>query len=65
ESKDIYAVSLQVKIPKKIIETGYGVYWIRKKDIEYYKEIAINTGFKILEQKVEDQIYFLRFKKAL
>ncbi len=63
KSKDIYGVNLNVKIPEKIIETGYGVYWVRKKDAEYYKEVANNTGFKILEQKVENQIFFLRFIK--
>jgi ubiquinone/menaquinone biosynthesis C-methylase UbiE len=64
DSKDIYGIYLHVKTPEKIIETGYGGYWVRKKDIEYYKEIAKNSGFKILEQKVEDQIFFLRFQKA-
>jgi ubiquinone/menaquinone biosynthesis C-methylase UbiE len=63
ESKDIYGVNLNVKIPEKIIETGYGVYWVRKKDAEYYKKVSKNTGFKILEQKVENQIFFLRFIK--
>jgi len=64
ESKDIFGVSLNVKIHEKIIETGYGVYWVRKKDVEYYKEVAKNTGFKILEQKVDNQIFFLRYKKV-
>ncbi len=63
ESKDIYGVTLNVKIPEKMIETGYGVYRVRKKDVEYYKEVAKNTGFKILEQKVENQTFFLRFIK--
>ena len=64
KSKDIYGITLKVKIPESIIETGYGVYWVRKKDAEYYKEVAKNTGFKILEQKVDSHIYFLRFKKV-
>ena len=65
DSKDIYVVTLTVIIPENIIETGYGVYWVRKKDVEYYKKIAKNAGFKISEQKVEHPILFLRFKKDL
>ncbi len=65
KSKDIYGVTLKVKIPEKMIETGYGVFWVRKKDVDYYKQVATNTGFKILEQKVENQIFFLRFKKEI
>jgi len=65
DSKDIYVVTLTVIIPEKVIETGYGVYWVRKKDLDYYKEVANNAGFKISEQKVEHPTFFLRFKKDL
>ena len=63
EEKDIYGVTLNIKIPEKIIEAGYGAYWVRRKDADYYKEVAKNVGFKILEEKVDNHIFFLRFKK--
>ncbi|MFX1525155.1 MAG: class I SAM-dependent methyltransferase [Promethearchaeota archaeon] len=62
QSKNFFGIYLNVQISDKLIETGYAVRWIRRKDAKYYKEIAQNIGFEIIEQKIEKDIFFIRFK---
>jgi ubiquinone/menaquinone biosynthesis C-methylase UbiE len=62
--KEIYVVTLRIKINEKIIDTGYGTKWNKAQDTNYYIELAKNIGFQILEQKVDENIFYLKFKKA-
>lgn len=62
QSKNLFGIYLAVQIPNKLIETGYAVRWIRRKDANYYKKIAQSIGFEIIEQKIEKDIFFIRFK---
>ncbi|MFW9895407.1 MAG: class I SAM-dependent methyltransferase [Candidatus Thorarchaeota archaeon] len=62
QSKNLFGIYLTVQIPDKLIETGYVVRWIRRKDANHYKEIAQSIGFETIEQKIEKDIFFIRFK---
>ncbi|MFW9823560.1 MAG: class I SAM-dependent methyltransferase [Candidatus Thorarchaeota archaeon] len=63
QAKDLYGIYLSVQIPNKLIETGYAVHWIRRKDAKYYIETAQKVGFEIINQDIETDIFFIRFKK--
>ncbi|WP_066502685.1 class I SAM-dependent methyltransferase [Abyssisolibacter fermentans] len=62
--KDIYAVPLKIHLEDKIIETGYGVQWKgREQNIDLYIELGKKIGFKVIEQKLNEQTYYIKFKK--
>jgi ubiquinone/menaquinone biosynthesis C-methylase UbiE len=62
--KELYAVLLIIQIYNKEILTGYGTRWIGKEqDINYFIELAKNTGFSIVDQKVEGDYFFLKLQK--
>jgi ubiquinone/menaquinone biosynthesis C-methylase UbiE len=63
DDKEKFVIFLEVKIPDKIIETGYGNRWNKELDIEYFSDLAKSTGFRIIEKKEEDKTFYLRFSK--
>lgn len=59
-----FAVMLEVSIPDEIISTGYGTKWEGKaQDIEYFKDLAADRGFQVLNEWSEDEIFFLELQK--
>ena len=63
-SKPIYAIGLMIHLPNTDIQTGYGCPWaLREQDIELFKKLGKDTGFKLEEETVDENIFFLRFTK--
>ena len=61
--KDIYLVYLKVKISERIMDTGYGVKWDKEQEAEYFLGLAKEVGFEILDQKVQKNMFYLKFRK--
>lgn len=62
--KDIFVVQLEISTPIKVIKTGYGVSRIgQAQDIQYFVRLGESLGFKVIKEKVKDQIYKINFKK--
>jgi len=62
-SKNYYGVNLEVTIGDKIISTGYAVSWKKEQDLKYYSNLGKIIGFKILEQDVINETFYIRFQK--
>lgn len=64
EEKDIVAFYLQIKLPDRQIETGYGTKWPeRTKDMSYYKEIAERVGFIAAGRQEPGRVFYLELQK--
>ncbi|MHA2425510.1 MAG: class I SAM-dependent methyltransferase [Candidatus Thorarchaeota archaeon] len=64
-SKPIYAIGLMIHLPNTDIQTGYGCPWAqREQDIGIFQKLGNDAGFKIEEEYVDDNIFFLRFRKS-
>jgi ubiquinone/menaquinone biosynthesis C-methylase UbiE len=63
KKKDLFAIPIRVQIKDKKIQTGYGTHWNKTQNIDYFLELTKTIGFKVIEQKVKDQILFIRLKK--
>lgn len=61
--KDLFGLNLEIKISDKTINTGYATLWDKEQDMQYFLNLAKSIGFKILEQKVENEIFYLRYRK--
>jgi ubiquinone/menaquinone biosynthesis C-methylase UbiE len=61
--KDYFGIMLEVKIGEKTIETGYATSWNKEQDIGYFIQLAGKIGFKITEQKLSKDYFFLRLRK--
>ena len=57
-----FMVRLQVRLPNEEIEAGYGVKW-RTQDIEYFKELAQKTKFKVISEWNMGEIFYLEMSK--
>jgi SAM-dependent methyltransferase len=64
EKEDVYIIALKVKIHDKIIDTGYGTRWNKEQNAVPLLEHGKNVGFEILEEKVEENIFYLKFRKG-
>jgi hypothetical protein len=62
--KEVYLIILKVKFHDKVVDTGYGTRWNKEQDANYYIELAKDIGFQILEQNVDENIFYLKFKKV-
>lgn len=64
KSKNIYAVSLQIRLSNKIVETGYGTKWEDKvQNLNYFEELGRKAGFEVVETSQEKEIFHLKFEK--
>ena len=63
KNKRVYAIPIKIQIEDKKIVTGYGTRWNKEQNLEYFIDLAINVGFNISEQKLEEEYFFLRFGK--
>ncbi len=57
-----FIVRLNVKLPTGEVEAGYGVKW-QPQNIEYFKEVAQKTNFKIRNEWQKGEIFYLELSK--
>jgi ubiquinone/menaquinone biosynthesis C-methylase UbiE len=55
-------VHLKVKLPHGEVKTGYGVKW-QTQSLEYFREIAKLTGFKLIRESSKNEIFHLELQK--
>lgn len=54
------------KLPKKEINTGYGVKFAEKEqNLDYYIDLAKRTGFKVINSSKTEHSFFLEIQKTL
>ena len=58
-----FMVRLKVRLLNEEMETGYGVRW-KPQNIEYFKELAQKTKFKITNEWRKGQIFYLEMSKC-
>lgn len=59
-----FVIPLEVILPNQTIETGYGAYWPRiNYDLDYYENLATQTGFTIIEKKKLNSSFSLVLQK--
>lgn len=62
--KPIFAMFLEVLLPNGKVETGYGVGWDDKEqDLDYFRELAGRSAFKILEEWTREELFYLELRK--
>ena len=59
-----FIVHLKVKLPNEEVETGYGVRW-QTQSLEYFKEMARLTGFKVTRELCKNEIFYLEMRKQI
>ncbi len=64
KDKELFAVLIKIQIKDKEVITGYGTRWNKEQDLTYFIELVKNIGFKIVDQKSQDEHFFLRLKKS-
>jgi len=62
-SKNYFGVNLEVTIGDKKISTGYAIPWKKEQNLKYYSNLGKKIGFKILEQDVINETFYIRFQK--
>ncbi|MFX0002286.1 MAG: class I SAM-dependent methyltransferase [Promethearchaeota archaeon] len=63
KEKELYAVLITVQINNKEVKTGYGTHWNKEQDFHYFVDLAKGIGFKIIDQMLEEEYFFLRLQK--
>jgi ubiquinone/menaquinone biosynthesis C-methylase UbiE len=64
QGKKYVLVSLSVKLPHEVINTGYGVVLLaQEQNLTYYLELSKNAGFKVINHKENDRLFFLELQK--
>ena len=61
--EEVYIITLKVKINEKLIETGYGTRWNKKQDANHFLQLGKNVGFEVLDEKIEENVFYIKFKK--
>jgi len=61
--KEIYVILLKIKIDQKIIDSGYGTKWEKEQDAYSFLKLGKDVGFEVLEQKIEEDMFFIKYKK--
>jgi len=59
-----FMVRLKVRLPNEEIDAGYGVRW-KLQNIEYFKELAQKTKFKIISEWSKGEIFYLEMSKSV
>ncbi|MHA1913309.1 MAG: class I SAM-dependent methyltransferase [Promethearchaeota archaeon] len=62
--QDVYVIVLKVKVNGNVIDTGYGTKWNKEQDAKSFIELGKEVGFKLLEQNLEPNLFFLKFRKV-
>jgi ubiquinone/menaquinone biosynthesis C-methylase UbiE len=64
EGKDIVAFFLNIKLPDREVETGYGADWPEQtQGLSYYMELAEKVGFTVSDQKENGRLFYLKLRK--
>ena len=64
DNTEIVAAYLEIKLPDRVVNTGFGTKWPEQILGEfYYQEIAESVGFEISKQKVNGQVFQLELRK--
>jgi ubiquinone/menaquinone biosynthesis C-methylase UbiE len=64
EKKDVALFPLKIKLPDKLIETGYGVEWPKEpQGMDHYIDLAKKAGFEVIDQKDHEGWFFLELMK--
>lgn len=61
--KKFYGLYIDIKIEKKEISTGYGTKWNKEQHLEYFLNLGKSIGFKSVENKKINGIFYIRFQK--
>jgi len=63
-NKDIAVFPLKIKLPDKIIKTGYGAQWPKDgQGLSHYIQLAKEVGFKVMTHKEKNHWFYLELKK--
>jgi len=62
--KEIYVILLKIKIDQKIVDSGYGTKWDKEQDAYSFLKLGKDVGFEVLEQKIEEDMFFIKYKKV-
>ena len=63
--KNVFVMPLEVILPGGKVNTGYGVGWENKEqDLQYFKDLAGQTGFKKTDEWTKDEIFYLELIKG-
>jgi ubiquinone/menaquinone biosynthesis C-methylase UbiE len=57
-----FMVRLKVRLPNEEAEAGYGVKW-QTQEIEYFKDLAQKTNFKVVSEWNKGEIFYLEMSK--
>lgn len=64
ESKNVFATFLQIHLPDKTIQTGYGCPWEhRTQDAPQIRDLALASGLELVKENIEEHKFHFRFKK--
>jgi ubiquinone/menaquinone biosynthesis C-methylase UbiE len=64
ERKDLCGIRLSVQVAGREICTGYGQPWPRqKRTTAFYLDLARKAGFRVVEQKTNRRVLFMRLQK--
>ena len=58
-----FIVPLKIQIQDEVVETGYGVKW-QVQDVDYFKQLAQQTGFRILRDRSIGETFYLEMSKT-
>ena len=59
-----FIVPMEIFLPGKKIETSYEIPWNPEgQDLEYFKRLASQAGFKIVDEWIKDEIFYLEVMK--
>ena len=65
KNKRVFVLPLEVLLPGGKVETGYGIGWENKEqDLQYFKDLASKTGFKIVDEWFRKEIFYLKLAKG-
>jgi SAM-dependent methyltransferase len=59
----VFAVGLKIKLPNEEVETGYGTIWDKTQDIDYFRQLAVKTGFGVVDKWSKNDVFFLEMTK--
>ena len=60
KDKKAFVIPLEVLLPGRRVETGYGIGWENKEqNLQYFKDLAGKTGFEIMNEWARSEIFYL------
>jgi len=62
-SKDFYGAYFEIILGEETISTGYATHWNKQQDLEYFTDLGIKVGFKVLEKEETENRLYIRYNK--